>query len=253
MNGIPNTVLSVGEPIDVVYVFRNTTDKVDTELFYSLRSLKKYLSDYRNIYVIGDTPRFAEPVGVAFKHIVATDPFQTSVHNVRHKLKLAIADSEISETFLLMNDDFFFLTETVAPAVPYFKSGSLQQHIEWREEQSDSPYVRALAATRDALVKHNHSTRDFEVHAPILFEKGTLGTILGDDLVDWSATYGYVIRSLYCNFLEFTGERCMDLKIDYPVAAKDLQRIFATSRFLSTGPGGLKPPMLAKFAMEYPG
>lgn len=241
------------DPIDVVYVFRRVHNKpTDDELFYSLRSVKKNLQGYRKIWIVGESPRFEYEVGVPFEVIPMEDKFKTSLHNVRAKLLKAAGDERIAKDFVFMNDDFFFLSDCVAGAIPFFRQGTIPQHIEWRSEQTESPYVRALMATQAALEKQNLPVTDFECHTPILFEKDLLLPILDDSTFDWAVTYGMVFRSLYCNALKMKGERCMDLKIDSPLGDTELDRCFAACRFLSTGPGGLNESMMRHFAKSFP-
>jgi len=252
MSSIIPASVSIGNPIDVVYVFRNTGKTEDVEMKYSLRSVKKNLRDYRKIWVVGESPKFLEDVCVPFELIPATDPFPASQHNVRAKLKKVLADDRVTDEFILMNDDFFFLSEEIAGAIPFFRQGTIPLHIEWRMEQEESPYVRALKAAKDALERRGLPLTDFECHIPILYDKAYLGPVLGDDIFDWAATYGMVIRSLYCNYLGIKGERCMDLKVDSPMTKQQLDRCFASCRFLSTGPGGLNPEMLQHLEAAFP-
>jgi hypothetical protein len=238
--------------MDVVYVFKQTKQDFDLELLYSLRSVNKNLKNFGTIWVVGDFPRITG-CGVAFKHIPAPDPFKTSQHNVRSKLQLAIQDTRVSDRFILMNDDFYFLSEIEAEAIPYLRQGMIAQHIEWREEQVESPYVQALISTKDALEKQSLPTVDFEVHAPIRLEKEPLDKVLSDRFFDWEhAKCGMVYRSLYGNLLKYPGERCMDLKIDSPLSAKELIRCFQSCRFLSTGQGGMNQAMAFQLAEAFP-
>jgi len=253
MSSVTPVVVSTGEPTDVVYVFRRVHDKdFDLEMLYSLRSVKKHLKGYRRIYVIGEAPRFPEDVCVDFERIPMEDKFKTSQHNVRAKLQRAVKLENAAPNFVLMNDDFFFLQEYPAAGIPYYRQGTLPQHIEWREEQAESPYVRALLATKQALESKGLPVTDFECHAPILLDRLSLEVVVGDELFDWAATYGLLFRSLYCNWLGLKGERRMDLKIDSPMDDKQLDRCFQTCGLLSTGPGGLNEPMMAHLRAYFP-
>lgn len=249
---VTNIPESLDVPTDVVYAFRQSDSTFDSELLYSLRSVKKNLKGYRKIWILGPEPRFSEDVCVNYERLGYGDPFPVTQKNVRSKLLKACLNSDIASNIVYMNDDFFFLQEMRSDSIPYYRQGTIQQHIEWREGQGGSHYVRALQATLSALQKQNMPTTDFEVHVPIILEKQYLSRVLGDEFFDWDATYGMTFRSLYCNLLQFRGERHMDLKIDSPMTDKELDRCFCSVPFLSTGKGGLNEAMWRHLSRDFP-
>lgn len=239
-------------PVDVVYVYRRnplTGSDCESELFWSLRSVAKHLKGVGRIWIIGDFPLFKRYPGVEYTVIPASDPFQTSQHNVRSKLLKIVHCSEISDLFLLMNDDFFILRDLEARSIPMYRSGTIQQHIDWREcNNPNSPYVGALKDTQRELERAGHPTVDFEVHVPAPLRRSILKEVVGDDEYNWSGQWGLLPRSLYGNFAGFKGSPMMDVKVDSPLTEDELVRRTTSADFLSTGKGGLNQVMFKRLS-----
>lgn len=90
----------------------------DNELRFCLRSISKYLTDYGQIFIIGDCPDFIQNI----IHIPATDSIfrKDKDRNIFNKLMIACEQNEISESFLFMNDDHYLLSDLVASEIPYY-------------------------------------------------------------------------------------------------------------------------------------
>ena len=233
--------------IDVVYVFRQNPDLDVREMYYSLRSVARHLKGVGRIWVVGDFPLFKKDVEVPYTVIPRPDPFMTSQHNVRSKLLAAAHCPDISEAFVLMNDDFFILQDLDARAIPAYRNGMIQQHIDWREcNNPNSPYVGALKATLRELQGQRLNTVDFEVHVPAVMRRPELIDVLDDDKFNWSGQWGLLPRSLYGNSVGFKGVAMMDVKVDCPIADEELHRRTSGVPFLSTGKPGLTPAMMTR-------
>jgi hypothetical protein len=246
-----NGILDTSSCVDVCYPFKPAYQNEpagDWELFYSLRSVAKHLKGFRRIWILGSPPQFREPVGVPCDCIPVSDPTLSKQQNVRRKLLVACHTTQIADRFVLMNDDFYFLKDYEVSALPLFCSGTLKEHIEWREPNNPgSPYVAALKATERELRRIRLPAKDFELHVPLPVIKQTMNLVLDGDLFNWSAESGLCFRSLYGNIYEKNATRFpggLDVKVDCPVAIPDLAVQLKDSAFLSTGPGGVTQSFL---------
>lgn len=91
--------------MDVVYILGTGSLANNEEIRYSIRSLCENMLDLRNIYIVGEDPGFLKD----FTHIPARDIFKVKWQNGYSKIRLAAGLPELSDEFLLMNDDFFML------------------------------------------------------------------------------------------------------------------------------------------------
>lgn len=102
--------------MDIVYILGSGSFCGNKEIGYSIKSLKKHCLDLGKIYVIGEKPEGLPDI----IHIPANDSFDKKWKNAYSKVKLACATSDISDEFLLMNDDFFFTRDFRASDWPFY-------------------------------------------------------------------------------------------------------------------------------------
>jgi hypothetical protein len=180
--------------VDCVYVCRDGNNE---ELRYSIRSIEKNLP-HTNIWVVGGKPhwytgRFIQlrPIGGAYK-------------NVRNSLKTIIDSKEISDTFILMNDDFFVMKPL--ENLKYYYSGSLDEKVRSRFATApQSMYTMYLGHTQNELRKAKvENALDYELHVPMIFEKEKLSKVVNSPGL-W--------RSMYGNLNNVGGEQMDDVKI----------------------------------------
>lgn len=221
--------------IDLVYVLGTGSRWQDHEIGNSMRSVRKFVSNVRRIVVVGELPQ--TPTRVPFSYIPALDSHANKQHNVRDKLLRAANESAVSQRFMLMNDDFFFLKPMDAAAFPTYRMGLLADHIKWRMECPNT-YLHALQWTRDQLEASGLPTVDFEVHCPILYDKDKLKEVI--DYFDWEGMKKPLLRSLYGNFLKLDGTLVSDCKIEEPLKRAEILRRLGDRNFFSIGDGGLQ-------------
>lgn len=237
--------------MDVVYLLGPGSLWHDRELFYSLRSVQRHLIGRNRVYVVGSPPRFAGPPGIPFKFLPFPDSTHCSQHNVRAKLQHILFLPNISDEFLLMNDDFYFLEDRRIDDIPLYRQGTLPMHIEWREH-TGNPYVESLKKTASALASKGLPQVDFELHAPIRYQKDVLAAVLDDFNFDWSGHRGLLVRSLYGNYLRSHGVPLEDCKIDFPIERAEIDRRLRNRPYFSLGPGGCTPDMELKLHELFP-
>jgi hypothetical protein len=167
----------------------------DNELRYSLRSLEQIQFD--RVFVIGHNPSFLTNV----IHIPYKDTNNRPEYNTMAKICHACKGTDISDDFLLMNDDFY----VVRPMheYPYYYDGTLSQAANVRSRSSDYRQTidNTIMAIGDGLF--------FEIHGPILLNKELFPLVM--EQFDWTHKE-YLKRSLYCNILEKEGVEMKDVK-----------------------------------------
>ena len=172
--------------MDLVYICR---DGENEELRYSIRSAVKNLS-FEKIWVVGGRPSWY--IG----DFISVDQSRGKYKNARNNL-VAIAESEaISESFILMNDDFYILNKI--DEVPYMHAKTLNEKISNRENFfSVNSYSKLLRQTLISVSKKTKETAiDYELHVPMVMEKKKLSHVL---------KFPGLWRSIYGNFFNVGG------------------------------------------------
>lgn len=232
--------------IDVVYVLGTGSVWQNNELRYSLRSVEKHLKNYSNIYIVGRDPRFAQGITVL--------PFEdksiyNASKNIYEKIVQACACPGISENFLFMNDDFFLLKDIDAANVPFYYKSTLEEYT--KRCLPGNTYRDTLNNAIDTLKKKKLPTKNFDVHAPIVYNKGTFVDILSG--CDWRRMpYGFAIKSMYCNTTGVDGIEMDDCKINYPLTLQELKERIEIRPFFSIGDKGINKDLKTLLSELYP-
>jgi len=183
---------------DVVYVCRPGDD--NEELRYSLRSLRNL--PHGKVWIAGYCPTW---VSAEVERIAV--PARASKHD--HALASLIAamdHPEVSDPFLMMNDDFYIMREM--EKVPVLHNGPLDQVIE--DHAKGSSYREAMENTAELLRKTDAlELYGYEIHAPMEFEKIGLGLALS--LGAKVSRFQY--RTAYANMMLLGGIQCSDVKV----------------------------------------
>ena len=178
--------------MDVVYICR---DGENDELRYSLRSLANLPHD--NVWVIGGAPKWYKGKRIKVKQ--SGDKYS----NARRNLNALCDSPDITESFILMNDDFFIMRPV--DDVPYLHGGSVYDKIKRHSAYApDSAYVRLLWDTLHVLANRGcHTSYDYALHVPMVMEKAKLKPLLG---------YPASLRILYGNLYNVGGKFSDDVK-----------------------------------------
>ena len=104
--------------MDVVYILGHGSLSADEEIKYSVRSLERNMLDLGAIYVVGSKSKYLPWV----KHISAYDEYPEKWKNMLYKVRLACEDEQITDEFLLMNDDFFMLEPFHGSEYPFYRA-----------------------------------------------------------------------------------------------------------------------------------
>jgi hypothetical protein len=180
--------------MDYVYICRSGDNE---ELRYSLRSIEKNMPEGK-VWLIGSRPIWY--IG----NLIRVKDIGGKFDNIRNCIKTVANNLEISDNFILMNDDFFALKKI--DTVPILHGGSLKEKItRYKELRMPSKYIKLLELTYQQLIKNNiYNPIDYDIHVPMTMNKKQLKD---------SIELAYFPRSAYGNFAKVGGKQILDVKI----------------------------------------
>lgn len=182
--------------MDFVYICK---DGDNEELRYSIRSVHASFPD-SNIWVVGGKPSWY--VG----NYIEVRQNLTKYRNAIQNLNTVCSSNKISDTFILMNDDFYIIKNI--NTINTYHGGYLLDKINlYQKINSNSNYTRKLAATYKKIKSFGiENPIDYELHVPMIMEKQKLKQILkNNDQFLW--------RSIYGNTFNIGGEQMEDVKV----------------------------------------
>jgi len=181
--------------MDCVYICRAGQNE---ELRYSVRSVYENYP-HENIWVVGGRPAWY--IG-NYVRIPATS---TKYKNAIQNLRAVVHNNDISDSFVLMNDDFYVLEKRDSPEI--FHGGYLRKKVEeYQKVYPKSSYTRLLTNTLSGLISRCgiKDPLDYELHVPMQMDKKGLSEVLVSNML-W--------RSLYGNINNLGGKEINDVKI----------------------------------------
>jgi hypothetical protein len=184
----------IDKDMDLVYICR---DGENEELRYSIRSAVKNLP-HDKIWVVGGKPDWYTG------NYIKVDQGRAKYTNARNSLKAICDSEEISESFILMNDDFYIINKV--ESVPYMYAGTLDDKIKQREDIfNGNTYTTLLRNTLGYLSRKKINVAlDYELHVPMVMEKRKLSKVL---------KLSGLWRSVYGNVFNVGGVKIRDVKI----------------------------------------
>lgn len=201
--------------MDAVYV---TRDGENPELRYSLRSLQNV--PHNDVWIFGGVPSWVDTENVKIRpNRQESTPYRSTLSHIEK----ACDDIEVSDPFLLWNDDYYAMKPTV---VPVLHRGTLDHFL---EASTNTPWWKGLRETH-ALLKEIRIENPmcYEVHAPLVIHKRDMQHAIR--LVKKNGLNGSALRSVYGNIAPIGGHRTEDPKMFY---RSDL---FPQGDWLSSGP-----------------
>lgn len=186
---------------DVVYFVKDT--KENEELRYSLRSVEENWA-YKRVWFCGGCPVGVEPDRTMKIKQEGLDKWS----KVRNMIRKVCENDEITEDFWLFNDDFYVLTPQSDDIEPTY-NGELLPYIERIERKIGGPdgYTERLRYADSGLKQAGLSTRNYEVHKPMLINRKKALEVL-DKFPNLPA-----FRSLYGNYWQIGGSNMPDRKV----------------------------------------
>jgi hypothetical protein len=187
--------------MDVLYPLGTGSLYRNYELRLSLRSLRHI--DHDRVFIIGSHELKWLQRLTFIKYPDVKKFKQLSVIN--KILFMCRPESELSEDFILMNDDFYFLQKQAVKSFCGFQSLP-----ELRIKYPDSSYGRAIETTIMLLISRKLPDVNYEIHYPIILNK----TKFRDLFSSINLQSGPVVyRSIYGNTYSLSAEPTIDFKI----------------------------------------
>lgn len=171
--------------MDIVYFVKDT--KENEELRYSLRSVEKNFP-HRKVWFIGGKPDGLNP-----------DEWMKVNQNARSKwgntsglLRNACINNEITESFVLFNDDFFVMQPVTN--LPYYSDGTLVDKIKELKQRNPngSNYITRIQYTLKMLEKQGFPTANYAMHMPMMINRAEMRETFKEfrDGEMWRSLYG---------------------------------------------------------------
>lgn len=189
--------------MDVVYLVR--PGNRNEELRWSLRTLVNLPHD--RVWIVGHLPNWIDRHKVQY---LRTEQYELKHANTLNNLATACDHSDISDRFVLMNDDFFVLQPV--DQLPVLHCGPVD---EWIASRSDTSYRLRAIRTRDLLVELGYDGSRllfYELHVPMPVDRAVMMEaikLMRGQRKPWT----YNKRTLYGNLAGIGGERTTDCKI----------------------------------------
>lgn len=147
--------------MDIVYVNR---DGENPELRYSLRTLVNV--DHDRVWIFGGAPAWINGEVTHRRRRQGGSPYSST----REHVKAACDTPDVSDPFMLWNDDFFAMRPV--GEVPVYHRGSLEALLE-HHAALKTPWARGMRDTAAFLAKRNAlaGAMSYDVHLPLIIHK----------------------------------------------------------------------------------
>ncbi|MFC7791422.1 hypothetical protein [Streptomyces cinereoruber] len=153
------------DALDIVVPVRE--QPVNEQLRYALRSWAANLAHGR-VWIVGYRPSWADSV----RHI-PTRQAGTKYANTTVAVRAACEHPEVSDRFLLVNDDFFVMHPV--EEMPVLHRGPVRQVEAYYAARASGLYLRGMRETRDLLVDLGHrDPLSYELHVPLPVDKAAM-------------------------------------------------------------------------------
>jgi hypothetical protein len=182
--------------MDFVYICR---DGENEELRYSIRSVLNSFPEAK-VWLVGGKPEWYSG------HCVPVEQNSNKYANALKNLKSLCEHPEISDNFVLMNDDFFIIKKI--NSIDQFYNGLLSDKINrFTQITGSSMYIKKLITTNKKLIDLGiKNPIDYELHTPMPMNKtGLLDVIEKYPECLW--------RSMFGNLYNVGGTQMDDVKI----------------------------------------
>jgi len=185
--------------LDIVYFVKNS--QTNNELKYSIRSVVNNMP-YKRIWIIGGCPYGIVPD----IHIRAEQNGSSKWSNVHEMYRLACENKELTDDFIMFNDDFYIM-KPMSKVEPLYRC-SLDEHIALLEAKFKRPngYTKLLRNCNKELKTLGKSALSYELHVPFIFNKEKLEALLNKYPTQ------HCTRTLYGNLYNIGGKQAEDIK-----------------------------------------
>ena len=150
---------------DLVYIVKQSD--INPDLKFSLRSIEKFCN-YRNVWIVGYKPNWVKNVNY-LPTVQSGNKWNNSMTNII----AACNCPEISQDFILMNDDFFII-KNIKDWRKTFNIclNTIDEEAKKYENKKPSRWQYGFFYARDMLTELRCERRyNYEYHGPIIFNK----------------------------------------------------------------------------------
>ena len=196
--------------IDILYIIKDTPSiNGDLELLYSLRSLEQNVADFGRIYITGRCPDFIDKNKVIF---TPCNDVETPMMSHWWKVQQTIDKTDISNDFVLMYDDIFFINHINLTGYPFYKRGELGEM-----KSGGEIYRQNLINTRNWLINEGLGVYyDYELHLPCIYNKIFFAALKDKFFPMLHTGQPISCRSVYGNMFKEYEPFALDVKLRNP-------------------------------------
>ena len=232
--------------MDIVYLIKTDPENDSEELRYSLRSLKNV--PHGKVVLVGEKPDWA--TNVTF---IPVEQSKTKNENWAMNLRAAAASDEISQEFVMMNDDFFIMRQI--PEITLTNFGTMKSVIAHYAERypEGTPYIESMKKLYSLLKEQgNAEPLSYELHAPMILSKANIRELYRN-----APSPFYQFRSFYGNYFNIGGMTVPDVKVfveprhNDPQYVEDPQTYLEKQTFLSSTGGAFKRGLAGDFVRAH--
>ena len=213
------------DTMDIVYVLKKADD--NPNLKYSLRSLVN-VSGYNRVWFSGYCPTWTKPDGY-----ILTRQNKSKWLNSLTNVIAACENDNITEDFILFNDDFFAIHPIHIDKHLSYCNSTLDTAIINYHQTKDSTWKNSHAQSKQ-LLKALGSTHfdNFAIHTPMIINRKHFLEIIHHPLIqNFIKTHSMLsYRNIYGNMYWVPPKNIMDVKLRQE---KDIDDYFAKSVWIS--------------------
>lgn len=229
--------------INVVIPLGTGSKNKDIELRYTLRGIRQHLLNYKDIYIVGECPKWLTNVIHLpyLEYEIGAKHKETNIFN-----KLLYACKFIDDNrFMYMNDDHFLISELNADNMSPYYNMTLEQLLSKRRERD--PYYKVIQNTIDLI---GDDKFNYDIHCPMIMYHDALMSLKNI----WKADYGYLLKTLHRyatpDFVD--GWQCEDLKFRDAARYEDIVGRLKSRWFFSVADAAMDSEMLRVLDQLYP-
>lgn len=217
------------DKIDIIIPLHDVSRVNYIDLIFTLRSIEKNLSNYRNIYIIGNVPVFIKnTINIKFNQSKSDDDKQK---NILNKILFCIDTLDLTDRFLFFNDDHVLMKSFNALEFPNYCGGELKQI------NTDNNYRITVNNTIRFLQSKGFNINNFDIHTPIIYDKVIFKSVFKS--INFPR-FGYCIKSIYGNLSEIEPTYLDDFKITSKISYLDAKDICNDKPIVSFGDAAIK-------------
>ena len=222
--------------MDIVIPLGTESRWNDNELRFTLRSIEKNLTGFRNVIIVGWCPPWVQNV----VHIKKEDRAGKKQFSIYQKTMAAFDHPETTDSILFWNDDHFLMGEMSVNDFRYWYDGTID---EWGQKAIGN-YKGAILNTANLRGINRFYT---DIHTPIIYQRAKFRALAE---LDWSKEY--VIKTAYTMNCVGNFDYLCDLKVNKALPYEQWVGKIEGRKWLSIGPYGVCPGLVQLLTEHFP-